>query len=195
MPLASLRLELGQWATEQPCCASSSISSALEVHRVHRDQRRAQQPQAAQAFNRAHPETLQAVVDFLRGFMQMEMNRQLDLFGEGQHAGKAPVADGVRRMRGEAERQQRFIQQLVANRQPLGQIVVRVGCIVARKIDRDQADCGADSRSQHGVRCRCGKEVHVVETGDAAAQHFGAGKQGPSWTNCAETCCASAGQT
>jgi hypothetical protein len=28
MPLASLRLELGQWATEQPCWASSSISCA-----------------------------------------------------------------------------------------------------------------------------------------------------------------------
>jgi hypothetical protein len=110
--------------------------------------------------------------------MQMEMNRQLDLFGEGQHAGKAPVADGVRRVRGDAERQQRFIEQVVTNREPLGQIIVRVDRIIAREIDRDQADCGAHSGSEHRLGRRRGKEVHVVETGDAATQHFGAGQQG-----------------
>jgi hypothetical protein len=58
--------------------------------------------------------------------MQMEMDRQFDLFGQGQHPGKTPFADGVGRVRREAERQQRLPQQLVANGEPFGQIVIRV---------------------------------------------------------------------
>src|SRR5437588_836685 len=53
-PLASLRLEDGQWTTEQPCRESSWISSA-DVNRVNGDEVRSEQPEPAQALDRPHP--------------------------------------------------------------------------------------------------------------------------------------------
>jgi hypothetical protein len=150
---AAGKLEVGAGAVcdEHPCWASSSISCASRCTPCTAISAGLSRSQATDALDRAHPEALHAFVDFLDSFMQMEMYRQFDLLGKRQHLGKAGVADGVGRMRRQAERQQRLIQQLVADRQPLGQIVVRIGCIVARKVDRDQADCGAHSRSQRGV--------------------------------------------
>ena len=105
------------------------------------------------------------------------MNRQFDLLGKRQHPAKTGVTDRVRGMRRQTEGQQRLVQALVARSKSLGKIIVRVGRVTARKIDRDQPDRGANSGGQRGIRGGAGKEVHIVEAGDATAQHLGAGEQ------------------
>jgi hypothetical protein len=80
-------------------------------------------------------------------------------------------------MRGEAERQQRVLAPLVAQREALGEVVVRIGAVGRRKIEHDHAERYAHAGFQRGLQRRAREEVHVVEAGDAAAQHLGAGEQ------------------
>jgi hypothetical protein len=135
----------------------------LEMHRVHGDQPRAEQSKPAQALQRAHGETLPAVLDFLHGLVQVQVQWQLDLFGQRQHLHEAAVGNRIRSMRGEAERQQWLAEEAVARGESLGQVVIRVGRIVAREVDGDETDGGADSRCQRRLRRRRREEVHVVE--------------------------------
>jgi hypothetical protein len=47
---------------------------------------------------------------------------------------------------------------------------------------------------QHGVGGGFREKIHVIEGGDAAAQHFGTGQQGSGANEAASACLASAGQ-
>jgi len=60
-------------------------------------------PRRCRRFERAHAEALHAVVDFRARLMQMQMDRQIALLGEGQHLGEVAVIDRVGGMRGEAK--------------------------------------------------------------------------------------------
>jgi len=78
----------------------------------------------------------------------------------------------------EAERDQRILPRAVANLEPLAQVVGGIRGVGAREVDDDQAEGDAHARRGRGLERRLGEEIHVVEAGDAAAQHLGAGERG-----------------
>ena len=78
----------------------------------------AQRAQARKAGGRPFAEMGDCVCDFLRGFLQMRVNGQAKFIGEREHAGKCGVADRVRRMRRESEREERLVGEFIANQKP-----------------------------------------------------------------------------
>ena len=79
-------------------------------------------------------------------------------------------------MRGETKTQQRFIAQFIAQRQPLAQVILGVGSVRRGELDDDQSQPGAHAGVARRTRGRLREEIHVVEAGHAAAQHFRAGE-------------------
>ncbi len=78
------------------------------MHRVHRDQPWAEQAQALQALQRPHAEAGQALADLVLGLVQVDVDRQLELLGVGDDLLEAAIAHGVRRVRRQAEGEQRL---------------------------------------------------------------------------------------
>src|SRR5664279_2305156 len=135
----------------------------IEVNPVRCDQAGTKQAQPAQAFNGAHAKALPTVFDFLSGFMEMQVDWEIALFGKSQSLGEVPVADGVGRVWRDAETEQRVVEKLVARRQSFGQIVIGIGGIRGRKIDGDEPDSGPHSRCQSRFGGGFRVKVHVVE--------------------------------
>jgi hypothetical protein len=67
---------------------------------------------------------------------------------------------------------QRIIAIDIVQCQPFGQIFIGILRPGARKIDHDQPDAGTHAGGRRGARGHVREEVHVVETRDAATQHF-----------------------
>ena len=67
----------------------------VQMHRVHRDQVGAEQAQILQALHRPELMLLQALLDFVLGFVQVDMDRQVELLGIGQNLAEGFVADSV----------------------------------------------------------------------------------------------------
>jgi hypothetical protein len=81
-------------------------------------------------------------------------------------------------VRREAERHQRVLAAAVAQLEALAQVVGRVRRVRGRKVDHDQAERHAHAGRLRRFQRRFREEVHVVEAGDAPAQHLGAGERG-----------------
>ena len=135
-------------------------------------------PEAVQAFEGAHAMPGDAFLDLVEGFVDMHVYRYFELRGQSRDLFEGLVGHRVGGVRGEAETQQRVTAQFVADRQALGKVVVGIGGITGGELDGDDAENRAHSDP---FCCRGGspgKKIHVVEGGDAAAQHFCAGQQG-----------------
>ena len=76
------------------------------------------------------------------------------------------------------ETQKVFAFQGITCRQALAQVVLRIACIRGREFDQDNTEGSSHAAVDCGPACLLGKEIHVVEGGDAAFQHFGAGESG-----------------
>ncbi len=131
------------------------------------------------ALHRTHPESLQALADFVLGLVQVYVDRNLQLVGVGDDLLEAAVANRVRRMRRHAERQQRLVPKCVARGQPLVQIVLGVGRVRGRELDADDAERRPHSCRECGAPGLLGEEIHIVEAGHSAPDHLGARQQRP----------------
>ena len=88
------------------------------------------------------------------------------------------VGHRVGRVRGEAERGERLVAAAVAQREALAQIVGRIRGVGGREVDDDDAQRRPHAGGERRLQRRLREEVHLVEAGDAPAQHLGAGEQG-----------------
>lgn len=149
----------------------------VEVYRVHGNQIGADQAQTPQALHRAHAEAGQALFDLVSGLVQMNVDRQIELVGVGEDLLEAAVAHRVRRVRRQTKRQQRLAEITIARSEPFTKVVLRIGGVARREFDADHADHGAHARLDRGVCGFLRVEIHVVEAGDPALQHLGAGEK------------------
>ena len=106
------------------------------------------------------------------------MDGQVELFGQCDDPAEAAVADRVRRVRCQAEVDQRLLQPALANGQALAQVVVGIAGVGGGEFEGGDAQGRAHAQFAGCLGAGVGIEIHVVEAGDAAAQHFGAGQAG-----------------
>ena len=144
-----------------------------ELRHVHRDQAVVEQAQAIQPRDRAHPVLVHGLLHFLRGFVQVQMNRDVELVREQAHAGEVVIVHRVGRMRRERGLDERVIAPLVVHFAGTVEVFVIARCPRGRKIDHRQADARAESELLVGRRLHVGEEVVLVGAGGAAPQHLG----------------------
>ena len=150
----------------------------FEVHGVYCDEIRTQDSEPFQSGERPHAVFGQAFADFVERFMNMGIDRDLQLLREHQYLLETLVADGVGRMRGHTEAQQGLVFQFVAHRQAFAQVVLRIAGIGGGKFKHNDAQCRTRSGVQRCPSRHLGKEVHVIKTGHSATEHLGTGEQG-----------------
>ena len=126
----------------------------------------------------ASPNLVTTLGALVRRFQQVGLDVEVELPREHHDLGPAVVADRVRRMRSEREAKTRFALPCVACGQPDAQAIIGVGGVRRRKIEHRQSEHGAHPAGVIRPRGGVGKEIHVVTARDAAAKHFGRGKQG-----------------
>ena len=171
MPLASFMFEVGQW--DIAAMASQKIYFlGIHVNRMNGDQVRSQQAQTMQSLERPHAMLPNAFGDFVSGFMQVDMNRHVELRGQRCDPLEDKVADGVRRMRRQGKRHQRVVAPRIPHGKALGEIVLGIGGVGRGKFEDRHAQHGPNAGIAGRFGGSAGKEVHVVEAGDAPAQHF-----------------------
>ena len=75
----------------------------IQMHRVHGNQLRADQPKALQARQRPFTGFGEFAVDLIGGLVEVDMHRQAQLFRVARDFGKRRVTHRVGRVRGEAK--------------------------------------------------------------------------------------------
>ena len=130
-----------------------------------------------QALERSHPVLAHRALDLVRGFVDMHVHGQIELGGERRHLAERRVGHAVGRMRREAEGDELVVAVTIADRKALAQVVCGVGRVGRGKLDGDEAVRRTHSRRKRGLERRVREEIHVVEAGDPAAQHLGAGEE------------------
>ena len=148
-----------------------------DVNRVNGDEVRSEQPEPAQALDRPHPVLAHRAFDLVHGFVDMHVHGQIELGGERRHLAERRVGHGVGRMRREAEGDEFVVSIAIADRQSLAQVVCGVGRVGRGKLNDDEAVRRSYSRRKRRLERRVREEIHVVEAGDPAAQHLGAGEE------------------
>src|SRR6185436_11294772 len=117
------------------------------VYGMHRNQSRAQQSQSPQTFERAHAETGLAFADLVQSLVNMDVHGGLQLLRVYDDLLEAAIAHGIWGVWGDTKGQRIPAFELVAYRQPLAQVVLRVRGIGRGELDADQTDRRAHSRS------------------------------------------------
>jgi len=148
----------------------------VEMYGMNPDEAWADQAELLQTLQRAFAMLGNGIGDFLTGFVEVAVDGQVQLLGERGDALEGTVGDRVRRMRGQAETDQRMVAKGFAGGQTLGDVIVGIAGVVAGKFQRGDAERCAHAEFRRRLGGGVGKEIHVIETGDAAAQHFGAGQ-------------------
>ncbi len=97
------------------------------------------EPERLHARERTHAVLALGVFDFLRGFMQVQVHRNVELVGEHADALEARVGHRVRRVRPEARADQRLAAELVVHGEALVEVFVAALRPSARKLDDRQA--------------------------------------------------------
>ena len=116
---------------------------------------------------------LQAFLDFVTGFVDMAVNRQVELCRQRQNSLEACIGNRVGRMRGEAKADQWVASPFLACGQALVEVVGCVAGVRRWKFQGSDADHGTHAEFRSRCSGRLGKKIHVVEAGDATQQHFG----------------------
>ena len=147
-----------------------------EVDGVDCDQARAEQAGVMEPLQRPHLVLFQALLDFMRCFVQVYLHGKIEFAGIGGDLAQVFVADCVGGVRRKTKMQQRLVFHFVAKGETFAQIILRIRSIGRRKIDHDHADRSTHPRRDCGTRRVAREEIHVVEAGGPAAQHFRAGE-------------------
>ena len=148
----------------------------FEVAAVNADEARAKQAEALEAGQRREAMQAQALVDLMPGFMNMAVDWDIELRRQGHQSFERGVGHRVGGVRGEAEADQGVVQPVFANGEALVDVIVGVAGIRRREFQCRDAEHGTHAEFRGGSGCRLGEEVHVVEAGDAAREHFSAGQ-------------------
>ena len=149
-----------------------------ELGHVHGDQAVVDQAEAVEARDRALAVLLLRLLHFLRGLVQVQVHRQVELVGEHADAFEIGVTDGIGRVRRERGRDQRIVAPLVVDLAGAVEVFVVRTRPRGREIDHRQADAGAEAVALVGRGLHVGEEVVLVGAGGAAAQHLGDGQRG-----------------
>jgi len=150
-----------------------------ELGHVHADEAGAEQFQLVEPLQRTHAVAGPSLFHLVDGFVHVHVNGALQLSREHADARQRAVGHGVGRMGREESLYQVLVTQFIVQRQALGQVVVGPAAAGAGKIDQDHAHAGSHAALQREACGNLGKEVHIVEAGDSAAQHFRNGQLGP----------------
>ena len=148
----------------------------VEMNGMDADQVRAEQVEALQAGQGAAAVGGLAAGDFVPGFVDMAVDRELELFRQGQHPGKGGVTHGVGGVGGEAEAYQGVIEPGFAGGEALVQVIVGIAGVGGGEFQGRDAEYGAHSQGRGGFGGGGGEEIHVVEGGDAPQKHFATGE-------------------
>ena len=147
-----------------------------DLGHVHGLEARAQQAQASEAGQRAFAPLGQALLHFEGGFMHVHMNAGVQLFGQHADVFQLVVADGVRRMGAEGDRQARVLTQVVEQVQALAQRLIGIAGAGNREVQHRHADLCADAAGVDHFAGHFREEVHVREAGDAPFKLLGDGQ-------------------
>ena len=91
---------------------------------MHGDQVIVDQTDLLEPRERTHAVIAQAVLDFLRGLVQVDVHRQVELVGQQVDALEALVGDRVRRVRREGRADQCVAREFVVDGERLVEILV-----------------------------------------------------------------------
>ena len=175
-PLASFMFDAGQWTTCPPCVASRSRSAASKWTPWMAMNDGPVAPEPVQPRQRRLAVAGAAFRHFVRRLGDVRLDRQVELARVHDDPLERRVADGVRRVRREREREPRLVLQRIADGESRLQVAVGIGGVRRREIEHRQPQHRAhpelDERRPGGVRI----EIHVVAAGDAALQHLGGGE-------------------
>ena len=108
----------------------------------------------------------------MRGLMQMQMHRQVELIGQHANALEASIRDCVWRVRSECGAKQRLALELVMDAKALVEIFIAGLRPRGRELDDRQADHRAEAQPPVGGRLNIREKVTFVAAGGAAAQHL-----------------------
>ena len=153
-------------------CAQLDLGPGQLGH-VHRDQAVVDQAQPVHARERALAVLFLRLRDFLRGLVQVQVHRHVELVGEHADALEVGVRHGVRRMRRERGRHQRVVAPLVVDLAGLVEVFVVALGPGGGEIDHRQADPRAEAVALVGRGLHVREEVVLVAAGGTAAQHLG----------------------
>ena len=117
----------------------------FKMHCMHGDESRTEQPKLLQAPNGPQIVRSEALADLVGGFVQVDMNGQVEFTGVGCDPLERHVAYGKRRMRRKTERKPRFIAQAVAQCETFAQVIGRVAGVGRAKLDHDHAQRRANT--------------------------------------------------
>ena len=151
---------------------------AAELGHVHRQQARGEQAETLQARQGMDGVRLQGLVQLVGGLEHVHVDGQVQLLGEGEDAGQGLVGDGVGGVGGEGGADEGVTAVFVVQGQALAQVVLRAARPGGGEVEDDEPHHRPHPRLVGGARGLVGVEVHVVEAGDAAAQHLRHGQLG-----------------
>ena len=147
-----------------------------ELGHVHGDQAIVDQAQAIQPRQRTLTVFVLRLPHFLRGFVRVQMHRDIELIREHADALEIVVRHRVRRVRREGGRDQRIVAPLVVDFTGTVEIFVVAFRPGSGEIDHRQTDARAEAVALVGRGLHVGKEVVFVAAGGPATQHFGDGQ-------------------
>ncbi len=150
----------------------------LHVNHVYRHQPMIEEPQAIQPGDRPLAVSAHAVRQLAGGFVKVNVDRNVELVGEGSHPRQWCVGNAVGSVGSEGGTDQRVVAETIVHLGALGEILVGVAGPDGGKIQDDEAEGGAHAARAGDLAGLVGVKVHVVETGYAAAHHLRAGEPG-----------------
>src|SRR3546814_188324 len=139
---------------------------------VHRDQAVVEQAEAVKPRDRPLAMLFLRLRDFLRGLVQVQVHRHVQLVGQHADALEVRVVDRVRRVRRERGGDQRIVAPLVVDLAGLVEILVVALRPRGGEVDHRQPDARAEAVALVDGGLHVGEEVVLVDAGGAAAEHL-----------------------
>ena len=175
------KLEVGLGAVDHvgPGLRQAGDLGLLELGHVHGDEPGAHQAEAVQPGQGALAVVPQGLDDLVVGLVQVDMDRHLQLVGQGPHPRQGRIGDGVGGVGRKGGADQGVVAEALVQLEPLAQVVVGVLGEVGREVQDDHPDQGTHPGVRRHRGGDLGVEVHVVEAGGPAAQHLQGGQPGP----------------
>src|SRR5919109_5628191 len=121
---------------------------------------------------RANARVCQKLLDLLDGIVDMHMEGDIESFCEVSDPFKSDRRDTIGRMRGERCMDKRMSTEALVDLSAFDEIFFPIFRPGARKIDNNQTNHSADPGLIGHFSGLIGKEIHIIETGGAPAQHL-----------------------
>ena len=140
----------------------------VDMHSVYGNEVGTRDAQAVQPCDGADAVLSATLLHLLARFLQMRLDRQIELPRVNDDFLPARVAYGIGSVRRQRERELRLVFPRVARGEARLQVAAGVGGVRRRKVEHRQADEGADAALPIGARGGIGKKILVGAARDAA---------------------------